>query len=116
MEQRFEIMEETVLDHSTMLEWQKKPILMTWERAKEYALSLGDSWRLPNIYEVNGLIDNDMTFPASKFPGMVSDYLWSSSPIDSHRISAFIVNFRYGDHVYDVPEKNFVLCVREVRG
>lgn len=75
------------------LEWQADVAKrMTWDKAKEYAASLGDGWRLPTVQELVSLWDYDKDC-CPQFPEY-KDWLWSSSPYGSY--SAWIVGFGSG--------------------
>ena len=89
---RFEVCNDTVIDHLTGLYWMKKANLtttpVTWSDAlktvKEYNHSMkGDNtWRLPNINELESLVDSSMHSPAlpAQHPFTdVKDVYWSST-------------------------------------
>jgi hypothetical protein len=96
------------------LEWRDELVAkMSWDKALEYAKSLGGGWRLPTVQEIVSLWDYDKgCCPA--FPDASRRY-WSSSPYDS--LYAWYVDFDSG-HVrndsrgYEIG----VRCVRDVQG
>lgn len=79
--------DETVLDRSTGLIWQKTGIAespgKTWFEALAYCEGLDyggeQDWRLPNFHELLSLLDLSRDDPATAFPGASSEALWSSS-------------------------------------
>jgi len=95
------------------LEWQLKDTgeYYTWQEAMEYALSLGDGWRLPTIKELISIIDCD---PACKIDNCRSSYYWSSTPYANFSSYACGVNF-YNGYVYysNKSYNSYVRCVRD---
>lgn len=77
--------EEVVTDLVTGLIWQKTyDSNKTWQQALAYCESLvyagRSDWRLPNKKELVSLINYGLAGPAvADFPGMVSDWFWSST-------------------------------------
>ena len=71
---RFEVLEDTVIDHVTELRWQKIADLInrpvTWKEALEAVAAMkkkssgGKPWRLPNINELESLVDCSRHSPA----------------------------------------------------
>jgi len=94
-----------------ILEWQTNPPeeLMNWDKAMEYAGSLGDGWRLPTRAELVDAYDNEIE-------GFKKDYYWSSSTYTKFTSNAYYVNFDYGN-VFNVDKdlSYYVRCVRENR-
>jgi len=116
----------TVTDKSTGLMWQQKTAgSMTWKEAISYCegLSLGghDDWRLPNINELQSLLDYTRFCPAidtSAFPDtLISSTYWSSTTNAceySKTFFAWAVSFENGYIVPDYKLNNYY--VRAVRG
>ena len=113
---------EIVTDNKTRLQWQDdseaKTIEKTWQGAIEHceALDLGgyDDWRLPNVNELESLIDYGRYDPAMDpiFKNVNSpDYSWSSTTAG---YNAWIVNFYIGtsSHSYRKSSSYRVRCVR----
>ena len=100
------------------LEWQAEDdgIKRNWDEAIEYAKSLGNGWRLPNIKELMILIDYSKYNPATELPDMRSFPYWSSSTFANNSGYAWFVNFNIGivDH-YIKSDYFYVRCVRERR-
>jgi len=114
MSERYRITGHTVLDTHTRLEWQAKQSgPMTWDAAMKYSAELGDGWRLPTVEELETLVDRSRVDPASAFPGMPSEWFWSSSSYAGGSSIAWGVTFSYG-YVYGTGKasSNFVRCVR----
>ncbi|HUU99761.1 MAG TPA: DUF1566 domain-containing protein [Bacteroidales bacterium] len=91
-EQRFEVMKDTVIDHLTNLYWTQKANLtgnqVTWEEAFTTIKELNKLshkkivWRLPNINELESLVDCSVYSPAlpAKHPFEdVRESYWSST-------------------------------------
>lgn len=73
-----------IRDNKTHLEWQATPFdPAPWQDQMDAAerLDLGGhkDWRLPTVEELITLVDYSRVAPASGFPGMSSDWFWSSS-------------------------------------
>lgn len=93
------------------LEWQENPPEkpMTWNKAMEYAKSLGEGWRLPKREE---LIDAYV----NKLEGFRSRFYWSSSTCDQNTNCAEYINFSYGYiNLSNKADNNYVCCVREIK-
>jgi hypothetical protein len=99
----------TVSDNRTGLIWQQgEPGAMTWGSAVTYCegLSLAGStdWRLPNIKELESLVDearSDPPIDTTKFPGAVVARYWSSTTIAASPQQAWDVAFGIG---YSEPQ------------
>lgn len=78
----------TVTDSTSGLTWQQgEPGFMYWDNAISYCegLSLGgqSDWRLPNIDELNSIVDTKYSNPTidkAYFPNTHADSYWSSDP------------------------------------
>lgn len=93
------------------LEWEENPPsnLMTWNKANEYADSLGNGWRLPTIKELEEAYD-------SKIEGFQSFNYWSS--IKYVQNTNYVWNVDFGNGFVDFNDETddfFVRCVREVK-
>ena len=99
----------TVSDNRTGLIWQQgEPGAMTWGSALTYceALPLAGStdWRLPNIKELESLVDETRSQPpidTTKFPGALVGRYWSSTTIAGSPQLAWDVAFGIG---YSEPQ------------
>jgi len=111
---RYRKRDDMVLDIATNLEWQAEAVgPMSWDKAIEYAESLGNDWRLPSRFELESLLNLERTSPASDFPGMPAQAFWSSSVYAAHPSLACCVDFASG--YVDTNVKNCgnrVRCVR----
>lgn len=115
-----------VTDNKTGLEWQdNEASRKTWGNAIKYCenLELGgyDDWRLPNINELNSLLDesraNPNLSPIFKYCGTIGfTKYWSSTVYKGFIRDAWIVNFRYGDQLGANRREHTVAYVRCVRG
>ncbi|HOW51336.1 MAG TPA: DUF1566 domain-containing protein [bacterium] len=107
-----------VTDTVTGLQWTKEyASLVNWQAALAHCESQSygghTDWRLPNIEELKTLVDDTIYSPASTFPGMPSQYLWSSSSNAEGAGSALVLNFSDSYMYYDnKTNANYALCVR----
>jgi hypothetical protein len=115
----------TVTDTETGLMWQQgEGGFMNWETALSYCENLVfpenqgyDDWRLPNINELQSLVDYSKHNPAIDsyyFPYAVSSHYWSSTTHAYRTDHAWLVYFYYG-HVYYFYYKSDSYYVRAVR-
>ena len=113
-----------VRDTVTSLQWQDNGYPnKKWNDAIDYCsdLSLGGytDWRLPNINELQTLVDYTKTNPAlsNVFAyGTGGGYCWSSTTsVRSNGERAWFVDFSYGevwDYYDSKDDYNYVRCVR----
>ncbi len=110
-----------VIDSVTSLQWQDdtSPYAMTWQNAISHCenLSLGGygDWRLPNINELESIVERTKTNPAivNGFVNTSSKYYWSSTTLTDYSHNAWIVNFNYGYENYRPKDSSlYVRCVR----
>jgi Protein of unknown function (DUF1566) len=93
----------------------------TWDNAlahaKSTANSTGVAWRLPNVKELQSLVDRSMSIPlmidSSVFPGTPGISFWTSTPYAGDASSAWFVYF-YNGFVY-YGGRGSSLAVRLVR-
>ena len=112
----------TVTDTKTGLMWQQETVLnKTWQEALDYVRDLKlagyDDWRLPNIHELQSIVDYGRYNPsidAKAFLGTVSSDYWSSTTYASSTDGAWCVDFYYGGYVYNYS-KTDAYAVRAVR-
>jgi hypothetical protein len=110
----------TVTDLATGLTWQKQDdnTQRAWTVAVSYCqgLSLGgkSDWRLPDVNELQSIVDYRLTDPAIDgiaFPGTDPSSSWSATPLNSG--GAWVVGFYDGRVFTDVKYHPFyVRCVR----
>jgi hypothetical protein len=113
----------TVADASTGVVWQRETAgPMTWEEAINYCegLSLGghDDWRLPNINELQSIVDYTRFYPAidaAAFPVTMSSTYWSSTTDVCYSGYAWYTDFDHG-FVSNSDDKPYRHYVRAVRG
>jgi hypothetical protein len=92
----------TVLDTKTGLVWRgDQQIGLTWREALEshaLAKAAGGIWEIPTVGDLQTLIDSLRRLPATEFPFMSSDLLWSSDsvPAEDPMDDLFAVNFADG--------------------
>ena len=114
MTDRYIRQDDVVFDTISGLEWKAEAAeRMTWDKAIEYAESLGNNWKLPTIEELTTLIDYSRIAPATTFPSHESNHFWSSSVYAGSTSLAWYVAFDYG-HV-DGHDKYYGYRVRCVR-
>ncbi len=117
-----EIGDGTVVHQASGLTWQREDDNTTrsWEDALSYCegSSLGGhyDWRLPNIAELQTIVDYGSFRPAINqkyFPGTNSSYYWSSATYTRTTSQAWHVYFNYGDvYAFQKSGSLFVRCVR----
>jgi len=111
-------------DPKTGLEWQyNSPGQMTWYKAQEYAASLSldgkSDWHLPNLAELESLLDRNKARPEGR-PPMREDVpfrdersYWSSTTFERDTKNAWIIMFD-GAYLLSYYKSNsyYVRCVR----
>jgi len=118
----------TVIDDSTGLEWQDNYSdnnnsikNLNWKEAIAYCESLildGNNWRLPNIQELNSIVNLESYKPsiASVFENTTdqNDYWSSSTLVDDHSL-AWTVSFNFGERASHHEKNNtyYIRCVRD---
>ena len=125
----------TVTDNLTGLIWLKNANAFgsrTWDQALSDANGLASGsaglsdgskagdWRLPNVKELQSLVDHSRSEPAlpegNPFTGMQSLYYWSSTSYATNTAYAWCVHFRVGDALIPGLDKSgsnyYVWCVR----
>lgn len=106
----YKMLEELTIarEEKPKLEWEENPPsnLMTWNKANEYADSLGNGWRLPTIKELEEAYD-------SKIEGFQSFNYWSS--IKYVQNTNYVWNVDFGNGFVDFNDETddfFVRCVK----
>ncbi|HPS30703.1 MAG TPA: DUF1566 domain-containing protein [bacterium] len=83
-----------VTDMLTGLSWTKETSGKTWKDALNHCEALDyagyTDWRLPNINELDSLVNRKKSLPASDFPGMTTHVFFSSSTSKDKRSVPFI--------------------------
>lgn len=116
-----------ITDNINQLEWQDKYInsdeninKINWTDSIEYCHSLllsGENWRLPNINELESLLDDTQYEPSINQLFQKTNYevsYWSSTTYIKDSESAWFINFNYGAQDYSNKEKEYyVRCVRD---
>ncbi|MFA6033895.1 MAG: DUF1566 domain-containing protein [Myxococcota bacterium] len=111
--------EQIVSDAVTGLTWLhgNRPTI-NWQEALSYCSALNyagfSDWRLPNKNELFSLINLSRAYPASDFPNITNDSLWSSTTSTTCSHCATAVNFGDGLQYGETEKMNAVsvLCVR----
>jgi len=108
-----------IIDGVLDLEWRDDSdtdsIKKSWEDAREYCRSLGESWRLPTRAELSSLVHYANYKPAidDSFDNTASSSYWSLSTSKTSYRKAWVVNFEYGtETISSKSTENFVRCVR----
>jgi len=109
--------EEVVTDTKTNLVWTKYYWEKTWKDALAHCESLeyggADDWKLPNVNELQTLINYSKIAPASDFPDMPSQWFWSSSTYSYNTGLAWHVFFSYGFvRLSSKTYTDYVRCLR----
>ena len=113
---------ETVIKDSVSgLIWQgtyKEGTDLTWHKALSYCENLTcagySDWRVPNKNESASLINQNKSAPYSDFPGITSDWFWSSTTYAGETGNAWVMSTYYGDLTYlnNKTISSNVRCVR----
>jgi hypothetical protein len=137
----------TVTDHITGLMWQDNTeVYRSWLNEENYLICREDSqssackdtsgdtamtycddlnlsgysdWRLPNIRELQSIVDYHMEKPALPyiFRYRRAGYFWSSNSVVGHESYGWMVSFEYGDaNGYLKNGQLFIRCVRDGGG
>jgi len=117
------IMNTTVIDTTTQLEWQRQDDDTTrnWDDAWQYCVNLELDghldWRLPRVKELQSIVDYGQasapTIEGVAFPNTNSSFYWSASSRAGSSSSAWFVNFNLGVVSSGSKTSNgFVRCVR----
>ena len=118
-----------VKDKKTGLIWQRCSLGQTWNgssctgtaatynwtNALQTAANIGNGWRLPNVKELDSLVEEACYNPSineTYFPNTISSYYWSSSPVANGSDSAWIVYFHLGYDYYYKSNSYYVRLVR----
>lgn len=75
-----------------------------WTNALQTVANMGDGWRVPNIKELDSLIEQACYSPSineTYFPNTVVSSYWSSSPVAGNSYNAWLVDFYSGDNHHD---------------
>ena len=119
-----------VLDTQTKLVWQRCSLGQTWNGttctgtasthtwadALTKARAVGNGYRLPNIKELQSLVEEacyNSSINETFFPATPSSVFWSASPNAGSNNVAWLVNFNDGYTSYNY--KNYGYYVRAVR-
>ena len=90
---------------------------ITWDEAEQTFGSNGNNWRLPNIEELKGLVEEQCQFPAINmaiFPNTPSSSFWSASLDEKNPAKVWYVDFSYGNS--NSTDKSAKHNIRLVRG
>ncbi len=135
-EERFQIINDgqELLDTRTRLIWRRCPEGMIWQTdqcqgeatywmwyevlplAAQVAKVTGKPWRVPNVKELNSIIDftqTDMAIDLTIFPATPNAQFWTSSHYVQDTFFAWVVHFWYGSTYYSYLED--LSAVRLVR-
>lgn len=116
-----------VKDSSSNLEWQDDSVGvgMSLKGAKKYCSNLtlrGSEWRVPNLDELNSIVDKTNFYPAisdafTKTSMSESNSMyWSTTPYIGNSGAGWLVGFWAGGKHYSTLEfKANVRCVRKAR-
>lgn len=113
---------DTVFDSRTGLRWQRSPPTTLHKKAegaiaycRDLVLAGEPGWRLPEIKELNTLIDETKVGPAidrTAFPETQSEWYWSASPYFALSGYHWAVSFGDGASYINVSSKGIARCVK----
>ena len=109
-----------VCDRTTGKFWEQSPSTETFtlnpDTATQHCADLGPGWRLPEVQELNDVVDYSTTDPAvntSVFPTVQSDFYWSVTSFATDSTEVWIVFFLFGGVVaLETTDPHPVWCVR----
>lgn len=84
--------------------------IYTWPNALKAAQDIGGGWRLPNIKELQSLVERacyNLSINETIFPNTKSEDYWSSSPVAYGGSYAWVVSFYNGNGNYDGFKSSF---------
>lgn len=130
---RFATSGATIIDNATGLTWMRCSLgqtgddcnggnakSYTWSGALNEITNNHSSWRLPNIKELNSIIELRCHAPAinkTVFPNTKSNDYWSSSPDADYADYAWSINFNDGNAGNDMKHASlFVRLVKDTNG
>lgn len=112
----------TVIDNLTGLMWRRQFLsdTLTWESALTHADTAATAgftdWRLPNIKEIQSIMDVSRINPClntSYFTAIPAMKCWASTTLPNKTGSAWYLDTRFGITTYDVKtRRNYVYLVR----
>ncbi len=115
---------EVVIDNINRLMWQDDAVAKTmsknWQEAIEYCENLTlagySDWRLPNINELESIVDYDRYNPSIEqtFQNVTNQRYWSSTTPDTGTSYAWTIHFYYGHDLWNpkLSDTDHVRCVR----
>lgn len=117
----------TVTDQTTNVRWEKtsSPAAMTWKDALRYCENQTTGghtgWRMPNIQELNTLVDFSRPFPEPAIDPVFQistnpfESSWSNSTFLGYFGYAWYITFDHGRAMYDFTKTNSmqVRCMRD---
>jgi hypothetical protein len=116
----------TVSDTTTGLMWQQgsSAQAMSWQQSLAYCEDMAfagyTDWRLPNVHELQSIVDNTRYNPSINtgyFPSTVSTYYYTSTTKNNQTAKAWTVMFDYGFvDFYFGGNKDTAYYARCVRG
>ncbi|MCP5005206.1 MAG: DUF1566 domain-containing protein [Planctomycetes bacterium] len=109
-----------VFDKDSGLTWEQHPssLARTWDEGHTYCASLGVGWEMPELVELQSLVDTNQQDPAlplnHPFDNVQSTLYWSSTTNVDHTTFAWNVNFNNGLVSTSSNKDDFrhVWCVR----
>ncbi|NPA63366.1 MAG: DUF1566 domain-containing protein [Epsilonproteobacteria bacterium] len=118
-----------VTDSATGLQWQDdysdnggEIPKLSWVDAINYCESLmldGSGWRLPNIRELNSIVDfshrNPAIYSEFKYNPYTTGFYWSSTTKKNNMNYAWYISFYSGDRRFSRYDKSYNMYVRCVR-
>jgi hypothetical protein len=112
----------TVKDRMTSLIWMKQPLSVakTWPDAVNYCNSLGNSWRLPKLDELESMLDASTMNPAiplaasSIFQSVKSSPYWTTTEMAGYTSNAWCIDFY--DGAFSSQTKASLFYVWPVKG
>ncbi len=104
-------------DSSTKFQWTMTFNGKTWKDAVSSCENLSyagyNDWRLPNINELETIMNRDIYNPSSSFPSITGVMMWSSTTAAFANDKAFLVQISIGNSIsYAKSSSAYYKCVR----
>jgi len=120
--QRFAVHQNCIYDSLTSLLWVQYPdtVSKTWEEslvyAENFALGTLTDWRLPNLKEMQSIVDLSTSNPCIRkgsFPMATTAHYWTSTAMPNQTDKAWYLDTKFGITTYalkTVKKKCWVVC------
>lgn len=115
---RYQILASSALvyDQATGLTWQQAVLDASWDAAGAACATMGQGWRLPNLLELQSIVDDSQLDPSidgTAFPNAPAGFYWSSAVSPRTSVYGWAVDFGNGGSAIGPRTSTYhVRCVR----